>query len=375
MGGQHRGIDIGAPMGADVRAPVTGIVSFVGQLPHEGRCLTIRTEGGYSITLVHLGSIALGAGTAVDEGEVVGTIGPSGEPEGPEPYVHLGIRLTADPNGYVDPLSLLPARAPASEPPPASQPQPPTAPPASEPAPIVSKRAPSASRSRFPRAPRQAPPRARPRATRSPTHSRRQVRVPRSAVTRRALSPTTSVKVSSSPIRAPGRAATGAPRTQLVPARQSSGAVRGPVIARRRGLRRTATSGRPGGGLIRVVLLAGLGSLGLALIAIGAAWWRATALAPRPGTARQTLRKMSQTQTVPEENVAEPPKEANPDRGRLALCERPATSRPCRRLRRALRHHGPLSPAPRRSRADGQRHRRARNAGDGRGRSRRSVAA
>ena len=107
-GGQHRGIDIGAPSGTEVRAPATGVVSFAGQLPREGRCLTIRTEDGYSITLVHLGSIAIGVGTAVSEGEVVGTVGPSGEPEGPEPYVHLGIRLTADPNGYIDPLSLLP---------------------------------------------------------------------------------------------------------------------------------------------------------------------------------------------------------------------------------------------------------------------------
>ena len=63
------------------------------------------------MTLVHLGSVGLPVGTAVGEGEVVGTIGPSGEPEGPEPYVHLGIRLTADPNGYLDPLSLLPGQA------------------------------------------------------------------------------------------------------------------------------------------------------------------------------------------------------------------------------------------------------------------------
>ena len=58
-GGQHRGIDIGAPSGAEVRAPATGVVSFAGQLPREGRCLTIRTEDGYSITLVHLGAIAV----------------------------------------------------------------------------------------------------------------------------------------------------------------------------------------------------------------------------------------------------------------------------------------------------------------------------
>ena len=76
--------------GADVKAPATGVVSFAGRLPHEGLCLTIRTPDGYSITLVHLGSIGMPTGTAIEEGEVVGTIGPSGDPEWVEPYVHLG---------------------------------------------------------------------------------------------------------------------------------------------------------------------------------------------------------------------------------------------------------------------------------------------
>jgi len=39
---------------------------------------------------------------------IVGTVGPSGAPELPQPYVYLGVRLTADPNGYVDPMLLLP---------------------------------------------------------------------------------------------------------------------------------------------------------------------------------------------------------------------------------------------------------------------------
>ena len=155
--GQHRGIDIGAPTGARGARPGAGVVSYAGRLPRQGLCLTIRTEDGYSITLVQLGSIGLPAGTAVGEGEVVGTIGPSGEPEGPEPYVHLGIRLTADPNGYLDPVSLLPVRQAAPPPPPerepAAEPIAPPAPPVSIPAPVPPKRL-SRSPVRAPRAPR-----------------------------------------------------------------------------------------------------------------------------------------------------------------------------------------------------------------------------
>src|SRR6266508_1792774 len=35
-GGQHRGIDIGAPSGTDVLAPASGVVSFAGQVPRQG---------------------------------------------------------------------------------------------------------------------------------------------------------------------------------------------------------------------------------------------------------------------------------------------------------------------------------------------------
>jgi hypothetical protein len=114
--GQHRGIDIGAVAGAPVRAPAAGAVTFAGTVPGGGRTVTIQTSDGYSVTLVHLGSFGVGRGGAVVEGSTVGTVGPSGEPELAEPYVHLGVRRTADEHGYVDPLALLPAVT--SEPPP-----------------------------------------------------------------------------------------------------------------------------------------------------------------------------------------------------------------------------------------------------------------
>ncbi|MGH3030917.1 MAG: peptidoglycan DD-metalloendopeptidase family protein, partial [Gaiellaceae bacterium] len=113
--GQHRGIDLGAGAGVAVRAPAAGAVTFAGTVPGGGRTVTIQTSDGYSVTLVHLGSLGVGRGAAVAEGSAVGTVGPSGEPELAEPYVHLGVRRTADEHGYLDPLALLPAVA--SDPP------------------------------------------------------------------------------------------------------------------------------------------------------------------------------------------------------------------------------------------------------------------
>src|SRR5919201_2377679 len=97
--GLHRGIDIGAPSGTAVTAPAAGTVSFAGTVPKGGKTVTIQTQDGYSVTLVHLGSIGVARRATVAEGAVVGTVGPSGEPDVDEPYVYLGIRRTADAQG------------------------------------------------------------------------------------------------------------------------------------------------------------------------------------------------------------------------------------------------------------------------------------
>ncbi|MGZ4282000.1 MAG: murein hydrolase activator EnvC family protein, partial [Gaiellaceae bacterium] len=78
VAGQHRGIDIGAPAGTRVEAPVSGSVAFAGTVPVSGKTVTIATADGYSVTLVHLGSYAVARGDAVSEGELVGVVGPSG---------------------------------------------------------------------------------------------------------------------------------------------------------------------------------------------------------------------------------------------------------------------------------------------------------
>jgi hypothetical protein len=122
-GGQHRGVDIGAHVGGPVVAPVTGAVTFAGTVPGGGLTLAIRTADGYSATLVHLGSIAVARGAAVQEGVMVGTVGSTGQAELGAAHVHLGVRVAADEQGYVDPLAFLPPRGgvpPAPEPAPAT---------------------------------------------------------------------------------------------------------------------------------------------------------------------------------------------------------------------------------------------------------------
>jgi len=116
-GGQHRGIDLGAREGTSVRAPAGGIVTFVGSVPGGGKTIAIETPSGYSATLLHLGTTVVTRGATVAEADVVGT-------SGPDAFVYFGVRVAADPQGYVDPLSLLPPRAepaPGTDPGPAAE--------------------------------------------------------------------------------------------------------------------------------------------------------------------------------------------------------------------------------------------------------------
>ncbi|HKT45151.1 MAG TPA: M23 family metallopeptidase, partial [Gaiellaceae bacterium] len=130
-GGQHRGIDVGASPGTPVVAPASGTVTFAGTVPTSGKSVTIATADGYSVTLTHLGSIAVSKGAGLGEGDGVGTVGTSGTPELDVPYVYMGVRVTAEAQGYLDPLSFLPALPPpvvATAPPPPPPPVSETAP-------------------------------------------------------------------------------------------------------------------------------------------------------------------------------------------------------------------------------------------------------
>ena len=138
-GGQHRGIDIAASAtGIPVLAPASGVVSYAGTVPTSGKSVTIETAGGLSVSLTHLGSYSVKKDDAVTEGDTLGTVGPSGTLDFDRPYLHLGVRTTAEAQGYLDPLGFLPSLAPPPTPP-APAPAPPPAPAVEAPPPVVAQ--------------------------------------------------------------------------------------------------------------------------------------------------------------------------------------------------------------------------------------------
>lgn len=136
--GQHRGIDIGAPVGTAVRAAAAGEVRFAGTAGSSGLTISIRTRDGYDTSYLHLGSLEVRAGTHVSAGDRIGAVGTTGTRPASAPHLHFGVREAGTRHAYHDPLRFLAPAPPASPVPEAPAPAPaaePTRPPAPVPVP------------------------------------------------------------------------------------------------------------------------------------------------------------------------------------------------------------------------------------------------
>jgi len=100
----HKGVDFSAPVGSEVRAVATGVVTFAGRMSGYGRLVEIVHADGTATRYAHLasfgGSVAVGA--AVIAGTVIGTVGTSGRTTGPN--LHFEVLVA---NRAIDPLERL----------------------------------------------------------------------------------------------------------------------------------------------------------------------------------------------------------------------------------------------------------------------------
>ncbi len=125
--GQHRGIDIAAPVRTPVVAAAGGDVRFAGTAGSSGLTISIRTADGYDTSYLHLSSLSIRAGAHVSTGQRIGAVGVTGVRSATAPHLHFGVRDAGTRHDYHDPLAFLPP-PPAPHAPPAPSPAPAPAP-------------------------------------------------------------------------------------------------------------------------------------------------------------------------------------------------------------------------------------------------------
>ncbi|MCI6552986.1 MAG: peptidoglycan DD-metalloendopeptidase family protein [Lachnospiraceae bacterium] len=101
----HNGVDVAVPTGTLLYAPVTGTVIQAQYSDTAGWFVRVQNETGWTVTFMHMDSLAVSPGQEVARGDFVGYSGNTGRSTGP--HLHLEIR---DPDGRpVNPLFLIPS--------------------------------------------------------------------------------------------------------------------------------------------------------------------------------------------------------------------------------------------------------------------------
>ncbi len=99
-GHYHAGVDIAAPVGTNILAPIDGIVLFVGRKGGYGRTLIIEHQDGIATLYGHTSEIFVSEGQVVKKGQLIGKVGSSGHSTGP--HLHYEVRMEGSP---VNPLA------------------------------------------------------------------------------------------------------------------------------------------------------------------------------------------------------------------------------------------------------------------------------
>lgn len=108
---RYNGIGIAAPAGTMVKAVEAGTVEIAGLLEGYGPSVVVGHGGGYYTLYLRLKSIAVRANQRIAAGQIVGTLGGEGTPEGPHLEFQVRTPSASGAPTPVDPLNWLRARA------------------------------------------------------------------------------------------------------------------------------------------------------------------------------------------------------------------------------------------------------------------------
>ncbi|MBD2624896.1 LysM peptidoglycan-binding domain-containing M23 family metallopeptidase [Trichormus variabilis] len=88
----HSGVDLVAPVGTPVQAIAPGIVVFAKDQNSYGKLVIINHLGGYQSRYAQLETINVTLGQNVKKGDLLGTVGATGQPTSREPHLHFEMR-------------------------------------------------------------------------------------------------------------------------------------------------------------------------------------------------------------------------------------------------------------------------------------------
>ena len=90
----HLGIDVAAPTGTPVFATGDGVVSKASEEKGWGKLVVVEHEHGYATFYAHMDAFVVEIGTKVVKGEVIGSVGNTGQSTGS--HLHYEVRLNGD---------------------------------------------------------------------------------------------------------------------------------------------------------------------------------------------------------------------------------------------------------------------------------------
>jgi murein DD-endopeptidase MepM/ murein hydrolase activator NlpD len=97
-GRRHKGIDILAPRHTPIRSATEGVIEFKGMRGLGGQVVYVIGPGGYRHYYAHLEDYGPQAvGDWVTAGEIIGTVGTSGNAAMSPPHLHYGIYVPSGP--------------------------------------------------------------------------------------------------------------------------------------------------------------------------------------------------------------------------------------------------------------------------------------
>ncbi|AUT03687.1 peptidase [Nostoc sp. CENA543] len=91
----HSGVDLLAAVGTPVEAIAPGAVVFAQNQGTYGNLVIINHNGGMQSRYAHLDTIQVKVGQQVSKGQLLGTVGTTGQPTGKQSHLHFEIRASS----------------------------------------------------------------------------------------------------------------------------------------------------------------------------------------------------------------------------------------------------------------------------------------